>query len=424
MNDTLIDFGLRYLMEDIAKRDPTLRDEIYVFSSFFYKRFTEKKRDRKQSYEFVKKWTTRVDIFSKRFLVVPINESLHWYLAVVTNPFLAIPRVPDTEYILRSPSGSGETRTNNETAADSLSTSTSGIDTVMDKLQNSPTPNLAERHTFDVQDQRSRPEKQGDTPTEEEVRALSADSESGTLLGGGHGRRKGTPIMIGSTFTTPVETESPEIVPKEKEQVPLSSNSPTQGELPEGSSHMRHRHLRSNGPIDPAHTFDLCQRSSLPDTQRSKQKSWLENNAVVLIFDSLGGKHSSVRTVMRDYLSFEYKDKHSGTLDAKQMELQYIDVAMPLQSNYSDCGLYLLYAFDRFFQAPHLFMEEVIPSRNREHSLWNASEAVTRRKWWKEEVLSLAKQWEHTQEQKRKFRREQKLAVQEERGSPRSANET
>lgn len=187
---------------------------------------------------------------------------------------------------------------------------------------------------------------------------------------------------------------------------------------------MRHRHLRSNGPIDPAHTFDLWQRSSLPDTQRSKQKSWLENNAVVLIFDSLGGKHSSVRTVMRDYLSFEYKDKHSGTLDAKQMELQYIDVAMPLQSNYSDCGLYLLYAFDRFFQAPRLFMEEVIPSRNREHSLWNASEAVTRRKWWKEEVLSLAKQWEHTQEQKRKFRREQKLAVQEERGSPRSANET
>ncbi|MCO5587696.1 hypothetical protein L7F22_041647 [Adiantum nelumboides] len=86
VNDTLIELGLKYLLEDIKKRDPALYDSIYVFSSFFWKRFTELGKERRQSYELVKKWTAKVDIFSKKYLVIPINENLHWYLAIVINP--------------------------------------------------------------------------------------------------------------------------------------------------------------------------------------------------------------------------------------------------------------------------------------------------------------------------------------------------
>ncbi|KAI8611120.1 hypothetical protein BC830DRAFT_1069097 [Chytriomyces sp. MP71] len=34
----------------------------------------------------VRRWTKQLDIFQKKFLLVPINENLHWYLAVVWNP--------------------------------------------------------------------------------------------------------------------------------------------------------------------------------------------------------------------------------------------------------------------------------------------------------------------------------------------------
>lgn len=34
----------------------------------------------------MKKWTKTADIFDKDFIIVPINESLHWFLAVIYNP--------------------------------------------------------------------------------------------------------------------------------------------------------------------------------------------------------------------------------------------------------------------------------------------------------------------------------------------------
>lgn len=39
----------------------------------------------------VKSWTKRVDVFEKDFLVIPINERSHWFLAVVCFPGLPGP---------------------------------------------------------------------------------------------------------------------------------------------------------------------------------------------------------------------------------------------------------------------------------------------------------------------------------------------
>ena len=41
---------------------------------------------RKAAYERVKKWTSKINIFEKEFLVIPINENAHWYLAFVFYP--------------------------------------------------------------------------------------------------------------------------------------------------------------------------------------------------------------------------------------------------------------------------------------------------------------------------------------------------
>ena len=39
----------------------------------------------------VKSWTKKVDIFEKDYLVIPINERNHWFLAIVCFPWLTGP---------------------------------------------------------------------------------------------------------------------------------------------------------------------------------------------------------------------------------------------------------------------------------------------------------------------------------------------
>lgn len=36
----------------------------------------------------VKTWTRHVDIFSKDFIIIPVNQNVHWFLAIVCYPGL------------------------------------------------------------------------------------------------------------------------------------------------------------------------------------------------------------------------------------------------------------------------------------------------------------------------------------------------
>lgn len=38
------------------------------------------------SYPSVKRWTRKIDIFSKNYLVIPINAYKHWNCMIVVNP--------------------------------------------------------------------------------------------------------------------------------------------------------------------------------------------------------------------------------------------------------------------------------------------------------------------------------------------------
>ncbi|XP_061610274.1 sentrin-specific protease 6 isoform X3 [Phyllopteryx taeniolatus] len=95
LNDVIIDFYLKYLVLEKLKKEDSQR--IHVFSSFFYRRLTQREKgsapDRsnnlpihKRKHNRVKTWTRHVDLFDKDFIFVPINESAHWYLAVICLP--------------------------------------------------------------------------------------------------------------------------------------------------------------------------------------------------------------------------------------------------------------------------------------------------------------------------------------------------
>ncbi|KAK3945134.1 hypothetical protein QBC46DRAFT_133986 [Diplogelasinospora grovesii] len=93
LNDNLINFGLTYLFDMHSKRNPALGKRVYVFNSFFYEKL-KPTRGTKINYEGVKNWTSKVDIFSYDYIIVPVNEYFHWWVAIICNPARLDPDAP------------------------------------------------------------------------------------------------------------------------------------------------------------------------------------------------------------------------------------------------------------------------------------------------------------------------------------------
>ncbi|GKT40849.1 ubiquitin-like-specific protease ESD4 [Colletotrichum spaethianum] len=64
LNDNLIGFYLRYLQVNLEREN----------------------NGSGINYDGVKSWTAKIDLFSFDYIVVPVNESAHWYLAIICNP--------------------------------------------------------------------------------------------------------------------------------------------------------------------------------------------------------------------------------------------------------------------------------------------------------------------------------------------------
>jgi Ulp1 family protease len=82
LNDTVMDFYIKVLEADLPAAQ---REECHFFSTFFWKRLSQEQNPESR-HAGVAKWTRKVDIFSKRFLFVPICDSLHWTLAILCRP--------------------------------------------------------------------------------------------------------------------------------------------------------------------------------------------------------------------------------------------------------------------------------------------------------------------------------------------------
>lgn len=82
---------------------PQHTKKVYVFNTYFYSSLTNGCKGRKNiNYDAVKRWTSKIDLFSYDYVIVPINEryvksfqnamplltvpcSYHWYVAIICN---------------------------------------------------------------------------------------------------------------------------------------------------------------------------------------------------------------------------------------------------------------------------------------------------------------------------------------------------
>jgi sentrin-specific protease 7 len=102
LNDVIIDFYLKYIECELLS--PEQREKTHIFSQFFYKRLATKTNDNNPNlspdlnrHNRVASWTKNVNLFEKDFIIVPINERSHWFLAIICFPNLTEPRAMDDD---------------------------------------------------------------------------------------------------------------------------------------------------------------------------------------------------------------------------------------------------------------------------------------------------------------------------------------
>ncbi|KAJ9113949.1 hypothetical protein QFC19_000144 [Naganishia cerealis] len=391
LNDTLIEFGLKYHWSELPEDKPGnskqfSRDDIHIFNSFFYKKLSVRTRQSIKepdsnapswpAYETVRKWTRKVDVFSKRMLVIPINENLHWYLAVILNPGA----------ILRKKWHSDDTNSDIEVADMQSEEQKEAI--LLEELEaekrqeefnqanelasGSDRANDEEGDPLDVISSR----REDDAAEEPEI-LESLDNESDS-------EKVERTIAIESPASSAQAKATPEPLPPPPTLQPIPLAPPAEyAPVTEGKSTRRGKIAQ---PVF-----------------RPPRTDFEENEPVIMTFDSLGGSHQPVGRMLNKWLTYEARDKakERTCLEETHWDLHfpaaYKAMRVPGQDNFADCGIYVLhYAIqlmkDKGPLRDYIFEKSTVKSdkdKEKNKELWDANDMSSCRDQWKSLIRSL-----------------------------------
>lgn len=348
LNDNLIAFYLRYLEDVLEKRRPELAQRIYFHNTFFYETLTKGKvRSNNINYDAVKRWTSKVDLFSYDYIVVPVCEKLHWYVAIICNaPRLLqtdVPEVPmskDTEEHAIVPITAAPDPTLEEGHdANEASTMLNNDKEVTESKSASPSV-IAQVEHMSLEDQEwPEPDALPDVPRPgiARLRSLQANRE-----------HKDNPIGE-DDFENQGQNE--DVRPKEKK---LKRKS-----MP---------HARKYDPSDPR----------------------------IITLDSLGQAHSPTCSNLKEYLVCEAQARHN--VEIAPGRLGMTAKGLPQQSNYCDCGVFVLGYIKNFLDNPDEFVYNILQGDMTENRACAKIEASKMRGEIRELIFLL--QAEQIQEEK------------------------
>lgn len=348
LNDNLIGFYLRFLEHQAEENTPELLRKVYFFNTFFFASLTNTQRGKKPiNYESVQKWTRGIDLFTYDYVVVPINESAHWYVAIICNlPELIRRPAAQEDDVVAPPHSDPESSSEapNERPAESA-----------DPVITSAT--LVERPVI--------PELIDDMPQEQEPTASFADLSLQTEAEKSPpNNQKDGGMDLGAGISTVNESGEED---QEMLDAQLKGNI-TESSILEGAGATEAADAREEAQAEPKKgeptIEDLC--SKAPVSKKRKRKSLPPVKKIdatqpaIITFDSLGAPHPPTIRTLKHYLREEAIAKRNG-LEFDESQLKGMTAKqIPQQDNFSDCGLFLLGYMDKFLESPKEFVEKVI----------------------------------------------------------------
>lgn len=333
LNDNLIEFYLKSLKNQLEQTSPETAKKVYFFNTFFFASLTRKGK-RGINYDAVQKWTRSIDIFSYDYVVVPICESQHWYVAIICNlPSLFKDRgigetFPEDEplqppqadsvrdHCVELPAGSPDSRFGQTMALSvgELGSPTREIDAPVEQYPSKSFEDLSLEPCYGK-------------PPELEAESCAAQATNGHSDSG--------PSDQGLPDAQAAKQADQTAVHKETHSRPVESRAKVISEGCNLKAHTAKKKKQKPGPrINP-------------------------NNPLIITFDSLGLAHSQTNKALKDYLAAEGKAKRAIDLDTSQLK-GVTAKEIPHQENYYDCGLFLLGYIAKFLAGPKDFISRVI----------------------------------------------------------------
>ncbi|KAF2742074.1 cysteine proteinase [Sporormia fimetaria CBS 119925] len=324
LNDAIVDFYMIYL----AQQSTSQAEKVYCFNTHFFTTLTQPVAGRKGliNYSRVARWTAKEDLFSYDYIVVPICESMHWYLAIICNMPSLVHR-PSPE--LTEP-----------TEPDPLSV---------------PSPPKTEHHST------------GNTPAHEQ-------GPSGDVH------------MHGTNEMSAEAEEDNGINLFEEEQQLLAENplDPTAldpARTVDGSLGGESGDYISIPEPDPDDTIPGSTKKEYKQLATKKNFKKIEpDTPIIIILDSLGNTHPRATRALKDYIIEEGKDKRNIETTITHNALYVKDSQIPMQENYTDCGVYLLGYLEKFFRDPTAFVTRILAREMNVHEDWPHMNALDLRR--------------------------------------------
>lgn len=337
LNDNLIAFYLRYLEYQAEQADPAVTRKVHMFNSFFYDSLTSMKAGHKGiNYDAVQKWTRGTDIFTYDFVVVPVNESAHWYVAIICN-------LPALD---RKPGGLETSLGQYFEPPDEIRSDQSPRDDTM--FPSSPRTAASDAGNRDLS-----PLMKYDTEDvkERETAASFAEMslESNGAMMDNDGPSPEIPVASRS------DNADQELVDRQLRHA-----------IPDGTN--RHERVAREAESTARKDEDAVQMERLPSlklkpgTRKSlpSPRTFDPYKPTILTFDSFGTAHPITVKVLKQYLREEANDKR-GHMQFDEKELQGATAKqIPQQDNFCDCGLFLLGYMEKFFENPREFIDKVM----------------------------------------------------------------
>lgn len=258
LNDEIISFYAKYLHKKLEARDEQVARKVYIFSSFFWEKL------RSSGYDGVKGWTTKIDVTSFDYIVVPINQSAHWYVAIICNPGALLP---------------------------------------------------------------------------EEIAIQGHDAVHSAVIGLEH-------------------------------QDPASIQGEGSIKLEAVTSSLAHISFDEQ-QVDDSTAVDVENAKANPSAKKSKvarrgpgPRKYDPKDPRVIVLDSLDGSHTNVATTLKTYLKNEIKQRKNVDIEVPQ-QFGMAAKDIPFQTNFTDCGIYLLGYLEEFMKDPYEFTRRILQHESR-----------------------------------------------------------
>lgn len=300
INDSLIDFFLRYEIE--TNQDLKVqKNEVHVLTTHFFTKLVGKKNE-VGYYEEMKRWLKKARLDRFRYIVMPINENLHWYCAIIKGFSELVKLAQDKEALERFKEAVVQERLTKEKAA-------------QERAQRRQSQKIEQKNEIQQKKRTLRSEQDG-LPKEE-----NGESD---------------------------EEQHQEIEASDSE----GTNADEQEKSQQASQLETAASPKSSHPDSPIEEkSDYAEENA----EFAEQTGDLPPKVCIYYFDSLAQKHDRILEPIVACLIGYAKDILGIELVPEMFEVRRSTV--PKQNNFNDCGVHVIYNVLQFLKKPEECLE-------------------------------------------------------------------